>query len=135
MRRTLREAFDLKEGDRSLTRKLLALARGEDIEDLVKAMVDAADSDDEKADRIIGALGNALNAGRAVQLKAIEACKRIGFGKEDTSLDAETIRKLGFEFAQQMLEGMIAEAEARRAEQGGAIDTTATVAADVGTDE
>lgn len=135
MRRTIRAAFDLKEEDRSLTRKLIALARGEDLRDLVVEIVAAAGSEEKNAAQVIQAIGSVLNAGRAVQLKAIEACKRIGFGKEDTSLDEETIRKLGMESAQQMLDGMIAEAEARKAEQGGQpIDTTATVA-DVGTDE
>jgi hypothetical protein len=133
MRRTLRFAFEKSHEGRALTQKAIALARGDDIQDLVDAVVAAVEAGDHKA---VQAAGSVLVAARTTQLKAIAWCKDVGFGKENASLDEETIRKLGLEFAHQMIEGMIAEAETRKVDAGDApIDTTATSVTDVGTDE
>lgn len=123
MRRTFRDAFDLDLGDRSLTKIAIARARGEDLEDIVKAMITAADRGGPNDDKIIRALGAVFNGSRSVSQSALEFCKRVGFGADPKVLDDATTWKL----AEQIVGGMLTEAKARAAQRdvpGAAVDVT-----------
>lgn len=110
MRRSFRDAFDAGLGARSLTARVISMARGEDLEDLVKAMIEAAGSDNANADKVIRALGGVLNSGRATSLAAIQFAKRVGFGADPKTLDNDTVFRLAAELVAQA----VAEAEARK---------------------
>jgi hypothetical protein len=111
----MRDAF--KEGvDRNLCSLAIRMARGEDVDELVKAIANAANAGDDKT---VSALGKMLNTARTTQLAAIEFCKRVGFGADPKPIDDSA--------AAELVAAMLAEARARVAEKAKAIETAPAV--------
>lgn len=112
----MRDAF--KEGvDRNLCTLAIQIARGEQIEELVEAMCDAARGGSENADKVISAMGRTLTSMQSTQLAAIEFCKRVGFGADPKPIDDSA--------AAELVASML-EAARQRAAEKRAIEEQAT---------
>lgn len=136
LKRRFREAFNElpPDGKESLVSIVLSIARGDGVSDIMRDALESGVDPDNAIQ--MGKLVANINRRADAQLNAIKFAASYGFGPPPKSLDDDTVRRLAEQMAAQMLDGMIAEAEARRADQGdAAIDTTATVVGDVGTDE
>jgi hypothetical protein len=114
----MRDAF--KEGvDRNLCGLAIQIARGEQIEEIVRAICEKAAGDEQNADKVIAALGRTLTSMQSTQLAAIEFCKRVGFGADPKPIDDSA--------AAELVAAMLAEARARVAEKAKAIETAPAV--------
>lgn len=113
LRRRMRDAFK-EDVDRNLCTLAIQIARGEQVEELVKEICDVARSGQEGTDKVIAALGRTLNQMQATQLQAIEFCKRVGFGQDPKPIDDSA--------AAELVATMLEAARVRAAERAKAIE-------------